>query len=309
MKKRAVTGIVLALTLLTACTSKGSDVSEVQETVKNPEVVTTEATDTGEDSEKGEKEYYDKLDDVYLRIPLCQEKVKGIPYMDDYIHWLYGDMSEEDDPSSYKSSFAKKNQPAGTGRAFAPFIYMHIASEWYFTRLADGSEAGVGDKRTESYEQLKIDWAWNKYLKDDSKTNIVVDKVDVQAFTFTLYEHMVEIPGITMSLYGVDEQTMYSAGVDGRAYVDSKKLYSDYLAGSDCITKLGSYPITQTCIKYVDYKELTKGVDYKNILVVIEVDKQIDNWSFYIQGGWGYNISDEASYNAWKEEHKEAFLQ
>ncbi len=139
-------------------------------------------------------------------------------------------------------------------------------------------------------------------------TSIKMRSVDVQAFSFAMYEDFYEEPQtVNISIYGVKTSTLKEKLGDTCTQGDLNNMVDKIKKnGFKEVDLLESKLVDTTGVYYIDWKALDINSDYGTY--IIGLDFKTDKSGYYMYGGYFYEIEDAAEYNAWKKANKDKFI-
>lgn len=241
----------------------------------------------------------------YDYYPYVENKVDGVVYVDD------ANLEGREDKEAACRYF---NMPKGCGTLS---IYGNVTGANVFNK---GGTVPPKFAWPEGYltdpEYLKgIDYklhpaeeVFRGTGEGEHNTSIKMRSVDVQGFSFAMYEDFYEDPQtVNISIYGVKISTLKDKLGDTCTYSELINMVEKIKKkGFKEVDLLASKLIDTTGVYYIDWKALDINSDYGTY--IIGLDFKTDKSGYYMYGGYLYEIEDTTEYNVWKKANKDKFI-
>jgi len=246
---------------------------------------TTEVVDGYEKLKVG----YDENGDIYVDIPYIKNRVPGVMY-------FYDTFREES--HGKLSLYTDVNRPNGTQ-------YKRNAACSFFASFTSQPDS---DEKNPLYV---IEDAFEVYGVEPNDKHYSMTNQDVQGIGFALYEDFYEeIPKVMVKVYGVPRKLWErELGSDLSFEHDSYETFIEQCKSNEyteCVL-MGEKELDSTGVYYIDYKKMAESGDFIQYFVDISFDRSI-KWTYNIDGGNTYEITDEKIYQEWKNEHMDKII-
>lgn len=306
MKKIIIGGIFTIGLLISGCggNSTGSEAVST-ETMTEPMYETHNIITDESDSQKETKDGYleIKVSDVKIYVPYIENKIPGVAYLEDNYEYA--------NESKLLDSYRRINKPDGTSESI-----LKAGHEMNFAHIPAPE---VADYEEFSHDTSCMSQAFSDYANTNSESpeGGLVQKYematyDIQAISVCLYEDFYEsVPQLTISVYGITDELWnkylgsedyYSSNQKADMFADLKK--SNY---EQC-DKIAEKKISESGIYYMDFTEYNQIKDYKQYIVVCNMDEYDSEYGFFIKSAFNYDISDINVYNKWKDDNKNKYI-
>lgn len=312
MKYKVVVILLISLVFISSCTYKNNSNSISTEKIQE-EYSITEEEETVDDREIIDGWYLDgyiindKNENVAFYVPYYVKK-KGVEY--------YTIDSEEN--AKQEQELVADNKPSGTEfKKGAAQFYRNIHSQPIIEngKVVDIPKVDIVWQDKAEYLFSNIGYSnestgfdYSTYMTIKRQYSVI--KSDVVAFSVALYEETMPIgEGIEISIYGIPyEYAKQQLGENFIYTMEDEENFSENIHYNYTeFDKVCSGRIKDTGVYYIDLSDEDTDEMYWNYYVVLDFDDSIIKY-YDVNGNYGYNITNQSEYEAWKEQNKDKFL-